>query len=117
MCKLLASCRRYGILPGRIGVHMAKASKKSAHHHSHQKSVVRLKRAAGHLESVIGMVADERPCGEILQQLTAVISALGSARSEILQEHLKSCLRPALKTGFEPLVDDIELVVQRAMKV
>jgi len=96
---------------------MAKVSKKEIHQHSHKKSVARLKRAAGHLASVTKMVEADKPCGEILQQLSAVISALGAARSEILQEHLKSCLRPALKAGFESLADDVEVVIQRAMKV
>lgn len=69
------------------------------------------------MASVTRMAEEDKPCGEILQQLSAVISALGAARNEILQEHLKSCLRPALKSGYEPLADDIEVVIQRAMKV
>lgn len=87
-----------------------------AHHHSAD-SINRLKRAAGHLGKVIQMVENDRPCGDVLQQLSAVISALGSSRVQILQAHLNSCLKPVLSSKNGHLVKEIEQVIQRAMKV
>ncbi len=46
------------------------------HHKSHDEALLRIKRATGHLEAVHGMIKSERSCPEILQQLSAVISAL-----------------------------------------
>jgi DNA-binding FrmR family transcriptional regulator len=71
-----------------------------AHVHTHHStdSINRLKRAAGHLNKVIQMLESDRPCGDVLQQLSAVISALGSSRVQILQAHLNSCLKPVLSS-------------------
>jgi DNA-binding FrmR family transcriptional regulator len=90
-----------------------------AHDHAHHSadSINRLKRASGHLNKVIQMVEADKPCGDVLQQLSAVISALGGSRVQILKSHLNSCLRPVLKTKDGKLVKEIEDVIQRAMKV
>ncbi len=87
-----------------------------AHHHSAD-SINRLKRASGHLNKVIQMLEQDQPCGDVLQQLSAVISALGSSRVQILQAHLNSCLKPVLSSKNGHLVKEIEQVIQRAMKV
>lgn len=87
-----------------------------SHHHSAD-SINRLKRAAGHLNKVIQMLEGDQPCGDVLQQLSAVISALGSSRVQILQAHLNSCLKPVLSSKNGHLVKEIEHVIQRAMKV
>ena len=44
-------------------------------HASHPTILKRLKRAHGHLASVIGMIEAGRPCTELAQQLHAVESA------------------------------------------
>ena len=41
-------------------------------HQSHPNIIKRLKRANGHLESVIGMMDQGKPCLELAQQLHAV---------------------------------------------
>lgn len=90
------------------------------HDHAHQhdaNSINRLKRASGHLSKVIQMLENEQPCGDVLQQLSAVISALGGSRVQILKAHLNTCLRPVLKSKDEKLVKEIEDVIQRAMKI
>ena len=88
------------------------------HPHQHSiDSINRLRRAGGHLNKVIQMLENEKPCGDVLQQLSAVISALGSSRVQILQAHLNSCLKPVLSSKNEHLVREIEQVIQRAMKV
>ena len=85
--------------------------------HNNKDSINRLKRAHGHLSKVIQMVEADKPCGDVLQQLSAVISALGGSRVQILKSHLNSCLKPVLKSKDAKLVKEIEDVIQRAMKV
>ncbi len=87
-----------------------------AHHHSGD-SINRLKRASGHLNKVVQMLESDQPCGDVLQQLSAVISALGSTRVKILQSHLNSCLKPVLSSKNGHLVREIEHVIHRALKV
>lgn len=93
------------------------ARSKMKHSVAHRESTVRMRRARGHLDKVIQMVEEGRPCTDILQQLSAVISALGGCRTLLFSGHLKTCLRPALKSGNEDLIDEIEKLSSRVMKV
>ena len=61
-------------------------------HASHPDIVKRLKRANGHLVSVIGMIEAGRPCVELAQQLFAVESAITNAKRELIQDHMEHCL-------------------------
>ena len=61
-------------------------------HQSHPEIVKRLKRAHGHLRSVIEMIEDGRPCLDISQQLHAVEKAIGQAKRTLIQDHLDHCL-------------------------
>jgi DNA-binding FrmR family transcriptional regulator len=57
----------------------------------------RLKIAEGHLKKVISMIEDDRYCIEVLQQSSAVRSALKKTQDLILARHLQTCVKNALK--------------------
>jgi uncharacterized protein len=61
-------------------------------HASHPDIVARLKRAHGHLGSVIEMFAGNRACVELAQQLQAVESAITNAKRELIKDHMEHCL-------------------------
>ena len=61
-------------------------------HASHPDIVVRLKRAEGHLRSIIEMMAAERSCVDLAQQLHAVEKAVGNAKRELIHDHIEHCL-------------------------
>jgi DNA-binding FrmR family transcriptional regulator len=61
-------------------------------HRSHPEIVKRLRRAEGHLRSVIAMFEAERPCLELAQQLHAVEKAIGQAKKALIEDHLDHCL-------------------------
>ena len=63
---------------------------------SHPDTVKRLKRAEGHLRSVIDMIEAGRPCIDIAQQLHAVEKAIGQAKRTLIQDHLDHCLEDAV---------------------
>ena len=65
-------------------------------HASHPAIVKRLKRANGHLASVITMIEDEKPCVDIAQQLQAVEKAVQQAKRTLIQNHIDHCLDDAL---------------------
>jgi DNA-binding FrmR family transcriptional regulator len=65
-------------------------------HQSHPETVKRLKRAEGHLRSVIEMIEFGRPCLDIAQQLHAVEKAIGQAKRTLIQDHLDHCLEDAV---------------------
>jgi DNA-binding FrmR family transcriptional regulator len=95
-------------------------SKRSSHkdhnHPSHPDAIVRMRRAKGHLEKVVRMIEGGEPCSDILQQLSAVISALSGCRVMLLQDHLMNCIKPALKPGNEALVKELDNTVKRALR-
>lgn len=61
-------------------------------HRTHPETIKRLKRAEGHLRSVIDMIAAGRPCLDLAQQLHAVEKAIGQAKKTLIQDHLDHCL-------------------------
>ena len=62
-------------------------------HESHPAVVRRLKRAEGHLRSVIAMIEAGRPCVDLAQQLHAVESAVTNAKRELIHDHIEHCLK------------------------
>ncbi|MCS6758448.1 MAG: metal-sensing transcriptional repressor [Candidatus Devosia euplotis] len=65
-------------------------------HASHPDIVKRLKRAGGHLRSVIEMIETGRLCVEIAQQLHAVEKAIQQAKKTLIHDHLDHCLDDAV---------------------
>lgn len=70
--------------------------KKKHLHQTHPDVVKRLKRAEGHLRSVIQMVEDGRPCLDLAQQLHAVEKAIAQAKKTLIQDHLDHCLEDVI---------------------
>ncbi|SIS49108.1 metal-sensing transcriptional repressor [Phaeovulum vinaykumarii] len=61
-------------------------------HASHPQVIARLKRADGHLRTVIEMIEAGRPCPEVAQQLQAVESAIRNAKQALIHDHVDHCL-------------------------
>lgn len=70
-------------------------------HASHPEIVKRLKRAHGHLRSVIEMIEAERPCLDVAQQLHAVEKAVAQAKKTLIHDHMHHCLDEAGPTLSE----------------
>jgi DNA-binding FrmR family transcriptional regulator len=78
-------------------------------HENHQSVINRLARIEGHVRAVKRMVEEGTPCPEVLVQIAAVRSALNSVGRVILEDHLKSCMVDAVKSGdFEDAYRDLE---------
>ncbi len=59
------------------------------HHASHPKIVQRLKRASGHLSSIVQMIEEGRGCLDLAQQLHAVEKAIANAKRELIHDHIE----------------------------
>ncbi len=68
-------------------------------HTSHPAIIKRLKRAQGHLASIISMLEEDRPCVDIAQQLLAVENAINSAKKTLIHDHIDHCLQHAIEEG------------------
>jgi DNA-binding FrmR family transcriptional regulator len=55
----------------------------------------RLKRAEGHLRSIVEMIDSGRSCVEIAQQLHAVEKAIANAKRTLIHDHIDHCLEAA----------------------
>jgi DNA-binding FrmR family transcriptional regulator len=67
----------------------------TALHLSHPEIAQRLKRAEGHLRSIVGMIEAGRPCLELAQQLHAVEKAVANAKRQLIHDHIDHCLEHA----------------------
>ena len=61
-------------------------------HRTHPAIIKRLKRAGGHLATVVNMLEEGRPCLDVAQQLQAVEKAITQAKKTLIQDHLDHCL-------------------------
>jgi DNA-binding FrmR family transcriptional regulator len=73
---------------------------KHVHSEASLKQIInRLSRIEGHIRGVKTMVAESRPCPEVLVQIAAVKGAIDRVSRLILDEHLTECVARAAKEG------------------
>lgn len=66
-------------------------------HSSHPGIVKRLRRAEGHLRTIIEMIEAHRDCLDLAQQLHAVEMAITNAKKTLIHDHIDSCLERGTK--------------------
>ena len=59
----------------------------------------RLKISRGHLDKIISMLEDDTYCIDIMHQLIAVEAGLKETGNLLLENHLKTCVANAIKSG------------------
>jgi DNA-binding FrmR family transcriptional regulator len=67
--------------------------------HPHSAIAKRLKRANGHLETIVEMIERGRPCAQIAQQLQAVEGAIESAKKALIHDHISQSLERSSKAS------------------
>lgn len=77
-------------------------------HTSHPDIIKRLKRAEGHLKSIVGMLEQERGCLEIAQQLQAVQNAVSNAKRTLVHDHIDHCLELQVRSDGESAKDALK---------
>jgi uncharacterized protein len=65
-------------------------------HQTHSDIVKRLRRAHGHLATVIEMVENGRECLDLAQQLHAVEKAIVNAKRTLIHDHIDHCLESSV---------------------
>ena len=66
-----------------------------------QKTLINFKKARSHIDKIIKMVEDGEYCIDIMQQNLAVIGLLKSAHQMLMEGHLNTCFKNAMKTNNE----------------
>lgn len=65
-------------------------------HGTHPDIVKRLRRADGHLKSIVAMIERGAHCLDLAQQLHAVEMAINKAKVTLIQDHIDHCLEQAM---------------------
>jgi uncharacterized protein len=82
-------------------------------HATYPAIVKRLKRANGHLASVIKMIEDAQPCVDIAQQLQAVEKAVQQAKRTLIKDHIDHCLDDApVGTDESPIISEFKAIAK-----
>jgi CsoR family transcriptional regulator, copper-sensing transcriptional repressor len=86
-----------------------------------ENTIRRLKNIEGHLRGVIRMVEEDKYCIDVIRQIQAVEAALNKVSSNILENHLNSCVITAIqgndKKERERVLKEITEVFDMSMKV
>jgi DNA-binding FrmR family transcriptional regulator len=73
-----------------------------------REAALRLKVAAGHLESVRRMVDHDTYCVDLMKQLSAVQASLERVQQIFLRNHLSTCVSDAIQDGMgEEIIDEL----------
>ncbi len=78
------------------------------HHASHPRIVQRLKRAGGHLSSIVTMIEEGRDCLDLAQQLHAVERAIANAKRELIHDHIEYCLEAGTAADMKADLDELK---------
>jgi DNA-binding FrmR family transcriptional regulator len=64
-----------------------------------QSATARLRRIEGQVRGVARMIAEDRYCIDVLNQVEAVKAALKKLQDEILRDHIEHCVEHAIVSG------------------
>ena len=74
----------------------------------------KLKIARGQLDGIMHMIEEDRYCVDISTQLMSTLSLLKNVNREILQAHIRSCVREALESDKEiPKLEEALSVLEK----
>jgi len=86
----------------------------------HDENMSRLSRIEGQVRGIKRMVEEGEYCIDIITQIQAARSALGSVAKIILKKHLNNCVRDAMSSGSQRQADakieELLAVLNRGLK-
>lgn len=94
------------------------AEGRKSHHSDKMKSnlISRLNRIEGQIRGVKAMIERDTYCDDVLNQISAVQSALNSVGKLLLEGHLKSCVVERIQAGESEVIDELLTTVHKLMK-
>lgn len=91
---------------------------RKSHHSDKVKSnlISRLNRIEGQIRGIKGLIEKDTYCDDVLNQIAAAQSALGSVGKLLLEGHMKSCVIERIQTGDHDVIDELLITVNKLMK-
>jgi len=81
-----------------------------------EKLQTRLNRIEGQVRGVAGMLEQQRPCIEVLQQLASVQAALRGVTKDVLRNYLERCATDAIRSGDTAVYDELMEAIYKFVK-
>lgn len=82
-----------------------------------KKALNLLKTSKGQVEGIIKMIEEERYCVDISKQILSVIGLLKKANLNILDQHIKNCVKDAILEGHgDEKIEEIINVIDKYIK-
>lgn len=76
----------------------------------------RLSRIEGQVRGVKGMLDGDAYCIDIITQVAAINSALSAFNRELLDNHIRSCVKSDVRDGKEETLDELISLLGRLIK-
>lgn len=91
---------------------------RKSHHSDKMKQGLtsRLNRIEGQIRGIKGMIEKDTYCDDVLTQIAAAQSALGSVAKLLLEGHLKTCVIERIQAGENEVVEELLVTVNKLMK-
>lgn len=87
---------------------------------THEEEIVRLRRIEGQIRGIQKMIEGKRYCIDILTQISSVVGAIMRVEENILQRHLRGCVRGSFTKGNkeerEGKIEEMIQVLQKFRK-
>jgi DNA-binding FrmR family transcriptional regulator len=87
---------------------------------THSEEIVPLKKIEGQVRGIQKMIDDKRYCIDILTQLSSVVGAIRRVEENILNRHLRGCVRESFSKGNKEdrsqKIDEVIQVLQKFRK-
>lgn len=78
--------------------------------------LVRLNKIEGQIRGIKGMIEKEEHCDNILNQITAVQSALHGVSKALLEHHMKHCVTKRIEEGDYEAIEDLIKTFNKLLK-
>lgn len=76
-----------------------------------------LKTSKGQIDGIIKMIENERYCLDVSKQILAVQGMLKKANLKILDSHIKTCVKQAIKEGHgDEKIDEVIEIIDKYAK-
>jgi len=84
----------------------------------HSRQLPRLRRVEGQVRGLQQMIADQRYCIDVINQIEAITAALRRIESDMLSEHIAALSRTAMSEAFSPgdsraMIEEIAALLKR----
>jgi len=87
---------------------------------THEEEIVRLRRIEGQIRGIQKMIEEKRYCIDILTQISSIVGAIMRVEENILQRHLRGCVRGSFTKGNkedkERKIEEVIQVLQKFRK-